>query len=377
MRIAIDGRHVADHFPGIGRYVFSLVRALAALEHGHTLLVLHNPALRNTRFDWGELARGVELVKTSARPFSPGEQLQIPALLRRLRADVYHAPYYVMPYAALPCPAVVTLYDVIPRLFQREVSRRARLLFELLSRLALRAASELIAISESARADIAAAFGVAPERITVTPLAADERFAPRQPAEVQPVLARYGLARPYALCVSSNKPHKNLPALVAAWAKLVERPSAGGPQLAIAGHFDPRYPEAQELAQRAGLGQRVRFLPDVPEDDLAALYAGAELFVLPSRYEGFGLPLLEAMACGVPVVCGGGSSLPEVVGEAALIADVACPQALADALGRVLTDRGLREEMRAAGLRRAAQFSWRRTAELTLAVYERAGRGAS
>src|SRR4051812_43038652 len=116
MRIAIDARYVADHFPGIGRYVYNLLGALAELDHAHTLVVLHNPALPNTRHDLAAPAGcpAVELVAVGARPFTLAEQLALPRLLRRLRADLYHAPYYVRPYAGLPCPSVVTLYDVIP-----------------------------------------------------------------------------------------------------------------------------------------------------------------------------------------------------------------------------------------------------------------------
>jgi glycosyltransferase involved in cell wall biosynthesis len=376
MRIAIDARYVADRFPGIGRYVFSLVQALAALDHEHELVVLHNPALRNTRFDIAALAMfpRVRLVETAARPFSPAEQLLVPRVLRAVRADLYHAPYYVMPYAGLPCPAVVTLYDAIPRLFPAEVSPRARLLFDLLMRLAIRSANTLLTISASARADLAAAFGLAPEKILVTPLAADERFRPQPPATIAAVRKRYALPERYVLCVSSNKPHKNLPALLAAWELVrTERIAAGSqaPLLVLAGHEDPRYPEARDQAMRRSLTHAVRFLPDISDVALPALYSGAELFVYPSRYEGFGLPPLEALACGAPVVCGRSSSLPEVVGDAALTVDVTCPEALAAAIQRVLATPAFREQLREQGLARAQHFSWRRTAELTLAAYER------
>jgi alpha-1,3-rhamnosyl/mannosyltransferase len=380
MRIALDARYVADHFPGIGRYVYNLAAALAALEPGPELCLLYNPALPNTRHDLTALARpGVVLVPATARPFSPDEQAAIPRLLRRLRADVYHAPYYVRPYAGLPCPSVTTLYDIIPRLFPGEVWPRARLLFDLLTRLAARVSTRLIALSASARADLAAAYRIPPERIAVTPLAADLRFRPQPPEAIVAVRARYGLPVGYVLCVSSNKPHKNLAGLVEAWHRLqiTDCESQSGqyhlhaarcePQLVIAGHWDARYPEARAAAAR--LGVAVRFLPGVPEADLPALYAGAEVFAYPSRYEGFGLPPLEAMACGAPVLCGGNSSLPEVVGDAALVVDVSDPQALATGLARLLGDAALRAELRERGLARAAGFSWRRAAEATLRVY--------
>jgi alpha-1,3-rhamnosyl/mannosyltransferase len=146
----------------------------------------------------------------------------------------------------------------------------------------------------------------------------------------------------------------------------------------IAGHWDPRYPEARELAERLGLGTAVRFLPGVNEADLPALLSGAEVFAFPSLYEGFGLPPLEALACGAPVLCGDTSSLPEVVGDAALRVDTGSVAALAGGLAQLLGDESLRERLRAAGPPRAARFSWRGTAEATLAVYEaaRAERGS-
>ncbi|MDQ2997950.1 MAG: glycosyltransferase family 4 protein, partial [Chloroflexota bacterium] len=139
--------------------------------------------------------------------------------------------------------------------------------------------------------------------------------------------------------------------------------------LVIAGHWDPRYPEARAAAERLGLGDSVRFLPGVPEADLPTLYSGAEIFAFPSRYEGFGLPPLEALACGAPVLCCDTSSLPEVVGAAALRV-APTPTALADGLARLLADHALRAKLRRAGPRQAALFSWQKTAEATRAAYE-------
>jgi alpha-1,3-rhamnosyl/mannosyltransferase len=386
MRIAIDARYVYDHFPGIGRYVYNLLLALAALDQPHTFVVLHNPALPNTRHDLAALGRfeSIELVATSARPFSASEQIAIPRLLRRLRADLYHAPYYARPYVALACPSVVTLYDAIPRLFPAEAALRARMLFDLLTRLAIRSSRRVIAISESARADLASAYRLPAARIVVTPLAASPSFQPQPPEVVAAARASYNLHERYILTLASNKPHKNLPRLVEAFARLgdggwgmgdgsssaTRHPPSPILSLVIAGHWDPRYPEARQLAERLGLGRAVRFLPGVAEADLPALLSGAELFAFPSLYEGFGLPPLEALACGAPVLCGDTSSLPEVVGDAALRVDTGSVAALAGGLARLLGDTELRERLRAAGPRRAAEFSWRRTAEATLAVYQ-------
>jgi alpha-1,3-rhamnosyl/mannosyltransferase len=386
MRIVIDGRYINDHFPGIGRYIYNLLLALGELAPPHTFAVLSNPELPNTRYDIAALARHlpIRIVATRARPFSAAEQASIPHVLRTMRADLYHAPYYVRPYAGVPCPSVTTLYDAIPRLFPNEASPRARLLFDVLTRLAIRESAHVLAISASARDDFVAAYGLAPSRVTVTPLAAGPRFCPQPPEAVAAVRAKYGLSDRYVLSLSSNKPHKNLVGLVEAWARVLETGRQGdeaqprglavssSPCLVIAGHWDPHYPEARMAAARLGLGERARFLHGAAEADLPALLSGAEVFAFPSRYEGFGLPPLEAMACGAPVLCCDTSSLPEVVGDAALRVRPT-PDALADGLARLLGNSELRGRLREAGLRRAEQFSWKKTAEATLAVYEQVG----
>jgi len=378
VRIVIDARFVSDHFPGIGRYVYNLLVALGELDQPHSFVVLYNPALTNTRYDMAALAHSptLRLVATQLRPFSAGEQLALSRMLRTMQADLYHAPYYIRPYIGLPCPSITTLYDIIPRRFPEEVSPRARRLFDLLTRLAIHSSRQLLAISSSARDDLIAAYRIPADRITVTPLAADPRFRPQPPEQIAAVRAKYDLPERYVLSLASNKPHKNLVSLVEAFAQIVQisepnlQSAICNLQLVIAGHWDPRYPQARATAERLGLGDAVRFLPGVPEADLPALYSGAEIFAFPSRYEGFGLPPLEALACGVPVLCCDTSSLPEVVGAAALRV-APTPAALADGLARLLTDHALRAELRAAGPRRAALFSWRKTAEATLAVYER------
>jgi alpha-1,3-rhamnosyl/mannosyltransferase len=379
MRIGLDARYLYDHFPGIGRYIANLIPALSELAYEHDLIVLYNPALPNTRHDLEALRRlpNLALLRTSARPFSPAEQVQIPWLARSLRLDLLHSPYYIKPYAGLACPSVVTIYDLLGRRFPHALPRRSRLLFELAMLLAVRSATRIITISQHSRSDIASAYRIPGERITVTPLAADPQFTP-QPAESVAVLhARYGLPPRYILYLGSNKPHKNLERLMHAWKELNERDTAARNQraeyyLVVAGHYDPRYPAAQQFVVEHGLADRVKFIPNIAEADLPALYSGAEVFVFPSYYEGFGLPPLEAMACGTPVLCAATSSLPEVVGAAALMVDPYSVSAIAAGLGRLLNDAELRGRLRAEGLRRARQFSWRRTAEMTLAVYEAA-----
>ena len=380
MRIALDLRFVNDHFPGIGRYVFSLASALVSLDAPHEFVFLSTSdaprrtherpgsfAAANTRYDLGHLLRASQVRALAAPPpFSVAGQVALPALLRQARADLFHAPYYLFPYAGLPCPVVVTLYDIIPRLFPRESSLRARLFFDLSTRLALWSARRVITLSRCARDDIARVYRVSPARIDVVYSAADARFRPADPAIVAEVKTRYRLPERYILCVASDKPHKNVGTLVEAWRRSASGRCEAAPLLVLAGHRDRGVLSFDHPA--------IRDLGAVAEADLPALYSDALIFVYPSRYEGFGLPPLEAMACGAAVICSRAGSLPEVVGDAALLIDPDDPGALAAAIDRVLADTALRAALSDAGRRRAATFSWRRAAEETLKVYARAVR---
>lgn len=382
MRIGLDARYVYDHFPGIGRYTMNLAYALAELERRHELVVLYNPELPNTRHNLEGLRRfpGVELVSAPAHPFTLAEQVQIPRLVHALKLDVFHSPYYIKPYINIPCPSIVTIHDVIGHRFPRTLPRHARPLFGLTMWLAVQTSSRIITVSKATRDDIAYYYRRPRERIAVTPEATERRFRPQPPEVIAAVRAKYRLPPHYVLYVGSNKPHKNLERLVRAWERVCVAPELRqwmpGVTLVIAGHYDPRYPEAWRLVEERGLTNRVLFRPNVADADLPALYSGAEVFAFPSYYEGFGLPPLEAMACGTPVMCAYASSLPEVVGNAALTVDPYSFIDMAENLRYLLRTPGLRAYLRERGLRRAREFSWRRTAQKTLFVYEEVMRTA-
>lgn len=379
VRVGLDARYVNDHFPGIGRYTANLAHALAELApaNGFQLVILHHPDLPNTRHDLSPLADQpfVELVAARAAPFSVAEQLLVPRLARRARLDLLHSPYYLKPYAGLPCPTVVTIHDLIGRRFPQTLPRPGRWLFKRLIWLAVHTSARIIAVSRHTRDDLAFAYRLQRHQIAVVPEAPDPRFRPQPAAAVTALRTRYRLPPVYVLYVGSNKPHKNLERLVRAWERVDrETPThsdslARYAQLVIAGHYDPRYNAARRMVAERNLGDRVRFLPDVAEADLPALYSGATLFVFPSFYEGFGLPPLEAMACGVPVICAYAASLPEVVGNAALTVDPYNFIEMAAALRRLLDNQVLRSHFRRAGLKHVQTFTWRRSAIATLAVY--------
>ena len=358
----LDARTATPHFPGIGRYVTGLAGALSPLlEPDEKLTLLHHPAhpLKLPP------ASGISSISWAGSPFGLTQQSALPRLLAQLGAGLYHSPYYLMPYR----PGVATLltvYDLIPMLFPRQTTARARLLFRWAMVLALRTARRVIVISEATRNDLLRHFKVAPERaVTIMP-AADPAFRSQPPEAVAAIRARFGLPEQFVLYLGSNKPHKNLVRLVEAWAATARSTTAS---LVVAGAWDPRYDEARRRAEALGLRESTCFVGRVPEADLSGLYTAATAFVFPSLYEGFGLPVIEAMSCGTPVACANASSLPEVAGDAALLFDPLDVSAIASALERLLADAGLRQELARRGLGRAAGFSWTTAAQGHLAIY--------
>ncbi|NTV65329.1 MAG: glycosyltransferase family 4 protein, partial [Oscillochloris sp.] len=250
------------------------------------------------------------------------------------------------------------------------LSLRGRLLYRLMMGLAVHSSAAVITISQHACGDLARRYRLPAGRLVVTPLAAAAPFCPQPPVVLAAMRARYGLPARYVLYVGSNKPHKNLERLVLAWEQL-GADERGDVQLVLAGHEETQHPELSQLVAARGLGGRVRRLANVAEADLPALYSGADVFAFVSYYEGFGLPPLEAMACGAPVLCAAASSLPEVVGDAAVLVDPFSVEAINAGLRQLLASPPLCDELRARGLRRAGTFSWQRTARMTLGVYER------
>ncbi|MCC7359402.1 MAG: glycosyltransferase family 4 protein [Anaerolineales bacterium] len=365
MRIAFDGRAIHDRFPGIGRYAYNLALALARTQPDLELAVLHDPRQPNTRYSLAALQAyaNVRLTPVDAPTFAPAEQWRVPRALRAVGAQVYHSPYYVMPYRP-GVPTVVTVHDLIPLIPAAGYGRRARWLFAVSVRLAVRAAQRVITVSAAAAADLTHILRVPPHQVVTIPEAADPAFAPQPPERVAALRARLGLPERYLLYVGSNKPHKNLERLVRACLRL-----ESAPPLMVAGPWEARYSAVRAIVEQAAAEARVRFLGPVAADDLPALYTGAALFVFPSLYEGFGLPPLEAMACGAPVACSSATSLPEVVGDAALLFDPASETEIAAALRRALEGDALPADLRRRGLAQAARFSWDRAATQTAAIY--------
>jgi glycosyltransferase involved in cell wall biosynthesis len=363
LRVVVDARLVTYQRAGIGTYLLSLLASLADLLGREQLLVLKS---RKGPDLLGRLGLPTRALLTP--PHHRLEQLALPLELATIRCDVYHAPDFIPPFVRR-VPAVVTIHDLAFLKWPELLTAQSRRYYGQVAR-AVRSAERVIAVSARTRDDLIELVDAPAHRIDVVYEAADERFRPADPAAVAAVRARLALPERYFLFVGTREPRKNLRRLLQAQALLADEP--GSPDLVIAGRPGWLSEDLEGHAQRLGIARRVHFTGGVGEDDLPALYSGATAFVLPSIYEGFGLPTLEAMACQTPVIASTGGSLPEVVGDAALLIDPFDVIGLAAAMRRLWQEPALREEMVGRGRARAGQFSWRRAAEETLDVYRRA-----
>jgi glycosyltransferase involved in cell wall biosynthesis len=339
--VVIDADVLGRQRTGDETYVRSLLRELAASAPTDLRLaaITRRPDL---------VPAGIEPLELQARSQVTRMALSVPRLLRRVRPALAHF-VHALPLAC-PCPAVVTIQDLS---FERDSSvmgTRDRLIFRAAVPRATRRAARVLAISELTKRDLVELYRIDPAKITVTPLAADPAFRPDGPSPD---------GEPYALFVGALQPRKEATTAIEALS-LVE----DAPRLVLVGPDKGGRAEAEEAAAR--LGVRVELRGHVAQDELAALYRGAALLVFPSRYEGFGLPLLEAMASGTPVVATTAGALPEVAGDAAILVEPGKPAELAGGIERALADH---ERLREAGLARAARYSWAETARLTLDVY--------
>ena len=365
MRIAIDARKLRDY--GIGTYVRNLLRHLSRID-SKTEYVLFCRAE-----DCGvveELGENFRAVPEPSRPYSASEQLRIPMDLRREGIDLFHAPHYVLP-PLTPCKSVVTIHDCIHLRFPQYLPNRLAYAYARSSLwFATHRSERVLTVSEASKRDILRYFRVPDRKIDVIYNAIDERFGePPSPEEIERVRDRYQLNAPYVLYAGNIKPHKNLERLIEAFHTL-RRGDLEHVKMLIIGDEISKYATLRRAVHKYKLHKHVRFFGFVPDKTLAVLYRLARAFVFPSLYEGFGLPPLEAMASGTPVITSNLSSLPEVVGDAALLIDPYDPDAIADAMRRVLLDSDLREDLRLRGARRVAEFSWERSVRRVREIYE-------
>jgi glycosyltransferase involved in cell wall biosynthesis len=370
VRIAIDAHAVGTGLGGNESYATNLIEALAEIDsvNEYTLYVTRQEAVRRFADRWPNFR------VRQTRPHTPLIRipLTLSAELRKNPVDVLHVQFTAPPFA--PCPVVVSIHDLSFEHLPETFNRRSRAQLRLTVRRSARKASQILALSEHARADIIGTYGIAPDRVTAIPLAASDRFRPiSDERELQRVRHTYGIAGDYILTVGSIQPRKNLGRLISAYSRLKKNEkTAEYPKLVIVGRQAWLFGETLRAIRESGFSDSIVLTGYVPDEDLPALYSGARCFVYPSFFEGFGLPPLEAMKCGVPVVAGNRTSLVEVVGDAGILIDPLDPDAIASGLSRVLSDQTLREELSAKGLSRSHLFEWRDTAKRTLEVYQRA-----
>jgi len=364
MRIVIDVRKLHDF--GVGTYVRNLVRWLARLDRTSEYVLLCRR----------EDCESIEQLGHNFRPFpdrsanySVAEQLTVPLDIVRVRADLFHAPHYVLP-ALTPCRSIVTIHDCIHLMFPQYLPGRlahayARCAFWL----ATNRSARILTVSEASKRDILRFCSIPSDKVDVIYNAIDDRFSQTpDPTKMTRVRERYQLQDRFLLYSGNVKPHKNLERLIDAFARLR---CQGFPniKLLITGSEISRYATLRRAVHRYNLHQHVRFLGFLSADTLAILYQLADAFVFPSLYEGFGLPPLEAMASGTPVLTSNLSSLPEVVGDAALLIDPYDPESIADGMRQILSEDSTRERLIRRGRERAASFSWEESVNRVLTIY--------
>jgi glycosyltransferase involved in cell wall biosynthesis len=365
LRIAIDARKLRDY--GIGTYVRNLLRHLARIDTTTEYVLLCHPPDCDMA---GNLGPNFRAVVESSPAYSVREQVRIPLDLRREGIDLFHAPHYVLP-PLTPCKSIVTIHDCIHLRFPQYLPNRLGYAYARASMwAATHRSNRVLTVSDASKRDILRHFHIPSAKIDVIYNAIDERFGELPDAEeIERVRERYQLNDPFVLYAGNIKPHKNLERLIESF-HMLRRHGPEHVKLLIIGDEISKYATLRRAVHKYKLHKHVRFLGFVPDRTLAALYRLAAVFVFPSLYEGFGLPPLEAMASGTPVITSNVSSLPEVVGDAALLIDPYEPGTIADAMRRVLTEPGLRESMREKGLARARAFSWERSVRRVREIYE-------
>lgn len=368
MRIGIDGRVIQDHFPGIGRYTYSLIRALARRSNLEILVFLDDSSTAS-HLDVSRLRLpNVQIVPLRHPIFSPIGQLRVSRAIDTCNLDVLHLPYYLGPMFTRT-PRVVTIHDCYPLRYPSTLpSLGARVSYRFFLQRAAATCEQVVVDSRWVRDELKL-FRIRTKGDShVVYLAADDQ---EMCSNIGPDIAagEDSVFDPVLLTIGADKPLKNFPMLIDAYAKCSTRIP-----LVLAGPFDRRFTATAEAIDRNGVANRVVRTGSIPEMELSRLRRRATVFLFPSIAEGFGLPPLEAMASGIPVICSNQSSLPEVVGDAAMSLDPTDRDGWSAAIDALIGDEAARQRLRTAGLERAATFSWERTAGETFDVYQLAAR---
>ena len=367
LRIGIDFTSASRERAGIGRYARELIRALSRLDHAnyYVLFVPRDAHADLLRFDWSPnfTIRRAPLSERHLAALWQRARVPLPIETFIGAVDAFYSPGFLLP-PTFARRKLVTVHDLsyvrVPECFPAP-------LLNYLNRAVPRSVARadlILADAASTQRDLADVYGVSLEKIRVLYSGVDPRFRPDVAEDARTRVRELTHGRPYLLSVSTIQPRKNYARLIEAFARLTSNFQfpISNLQLVICGAKGWMFDEVYQTVERLDLRERVLFPEFIADDDLPALYAGATLFVYPSLYEGFGLPIAEAMACGVPVVCSNASSLPEVAGDAALYFDPRDVDAMTDAIRRALTNDALRADLRARGFVQAKKFSWEKAA---------------
>jgi len=370
VRIALDATSVPPQPAGAGVYAIELVRALAERDR-------HDGYALFTRGVWADaIVAGhknwrLEHVGSGSRAVRLAwEQVRLPRAVAALGIDVLHSTHHTLPLAGVRCRRVVTIHDVTFFRIPERYSPARRVYMQTMTRLAARVADAIIVPSNAVRDDVQRLLRVPAAKITTVYEAAGEQYAPVDRTAALDVARRYGIESPYVLSVGSLEPGKNRARLIHAIRAL--RDEGVDARLVVVGQRAWKYEADLALVDELGMGDRVIFPGYARAEDLPSLYSAATAFAFPSLYEGFGLPVIEAMACGAPVLTSDRSATAEVAGDAALLVDPHSVDAIRDGLRGLLADADLRADLSRRGLLRATHFSWRRAADETYSVYARA-----
>ena len=372
MHIAIDARRISDRHAGMGVYTYNLIRALQRIDSRNRYTIFLNP-LKTKRFDNANSNFSTYITPITIENHVVGDLWRHVYLPYRLKADgtdVFHDPGYFLPVVPGGYKSVVTVHDLVVYTFPQTNSKRYFWYMKQMTKIGARNADLIIAISFHTKDDLVRILKVPEEKIRVVYSAVNEHLKPVvDPEQLGQVRRKFGIEGPYILCVNTIEPRKNLPRLLSAY-HLLKMETKIEHKLVVCGMFGWLYGDIFTTINELELKDSVIFTGYVRDEDLPRLYSAAELFVFPSLYEGFGLPALEAMACGAPVITSNSSSLPEIVGGAGILVDPYSVDELAEAMHKVISDDELRKQMRESGLARASLFSWEKTASQTLLIYE-------
>lgn len=370
MRIGIDARMYSAEFTGIGRYVYELIQQLAELDKKNEYVIFMNRPEYDT---FEEPNKRFRKVLVNAKHYTLKEQFRYLRVLKKAKLDLMHFTHFNAPIFYKK-PSVVTVHDLTLSFYPGKKMNSAfyRAAYNLVLKSAVKHSRRVIAVSENTKQDLIEIVGTPSSKVEVVYEGVCEQFGPRGNKEqLERVKLKYGISKDFLLYTGVWRGHKNLVNLIKSFALIRDGAEGFDVSLVITGEEDPYYPEVKRTVSELGLEHHVIYTGMVSEAELVALYQAAKVYVFPSLYEGFGLPPLEAMRCGTPVVASKTSCIPEICGEHnALFFDPYDPEDMANAVRKVLLDPTLQAELRECGLKHSLKFSWGKMAKETLEIYE-------